>query len=77
MHRVTQIKIRYFEETMYRPSKMFGVTFEKSSEMHSFLRGTMIQPFEMTDFALGHSVNCLHPTKYMYIIENMEMRAFA
>ena len=55
----------------------FGFTNVKSSEMHSFLRGTGMQPFEKADFALGHPVNCLHPTKYMYIIENMEMRAFA
>ena len=76
MYRVTHVKIRSFEKTIAFQTH-FGFTNIKSSEMHSFLRGTRIQPFEMTGLDLGHPVNCLHPTKYMYIIENMEMRAFA
>ena len=76
MYRVTQLIVRYFEKSIVLQT-CFGFTNIKSSEMHSFLRGTRIQPFEMTGLDLGHPVNCLHPTKYMYIIENMEMRAFA
>ena len=60
MYRVTHVKIRSFEKTIAFQT-CFGFTNVKSSEMHSFVRGTGIEPFETMDFEMVHPVNCLHP----------------